>query len=138
MEWQRKETAMRRSTMFVLAVSVWASSTGCGTLFASGPDAVPVSSTPSGAKVTLDGQPCGTTPTVVAVPRGSEGVFRFELEGFERMTVDRDKVLNGVTFFNMLGGYITIPLFYLIDIVTGNIGKYSTNPLHVELVPRRK
>ncbi len=119
-----------------LAACLLAGPAGCGTLFAPGPDAVPVSSSPSGASVFLDGRHSGTTPTVVAVPRDSEGVFTLELEGYETARVDRDKVANGIAFLNLLGGYVTIPVFFAIDILTGNIGKYSTAPLHVDLVPK--
>jgi hypothetical protein len=72
---------------------------------------------------------------LVAVPRSSAGLFRFELAGYEPVTVDRDKVCNGLTALNLLGGWVMIPLFFGIDAVTGNIGKYSTKPVEVELKP---
>lgn len=108
---------------------------GCATLFAPGPDEVMVFSEPSGARVRLDGNPVGTTPCVVSVPRSSEGLFRLELAGYETATVDRDKVCNGLTALNLLGGYVTIPLFFAIDILSGNVGKYSTKPIRVILKP---
>lgn len=108
---------------------------GCATLFAPGPDSVPVDSEPRGALVKLDGKPVGTTPCVVAVPRSSEGVFTLEKDGFVTVRVDRDKVCNGLTALNLLGGYVTLPLFFAIDILTGNVGKYSSKPLWVTLEP---
>ena len=108
---------------------------GCATIFAPGPDMVPVYSNPSGAVVFLDKLEVGKTPCIVAVPRSSEGVFTFEREGFETVMVDRDKVCNGLTALNLLGGWITMPLFFAIDAIAGNIGKYSTQPIHVELKP---
>ena len=111
---------------------------GCATLFAPGPDMVPVRSTPSGAAVYLDDIEAGRTPCIVAVARSSEGRFRFELAGYEPVTIERDKVCNGLTALNLLGGFITMPLFFAIDAMTGNIGKYSTKPIHVELKPAKR
>lgn len=108
---------------------------GCATLFAPGPDIVQACSEPQGAVVKLDDVVVGRTPCFVSVERSSEGVFTFELEGYETATVDRDKVCNGMTALNLLGGYVTIPVFFAIDILSGNIGKYSTKPIYVQLVP---
>ena len=126
---------MRTRLALALPLLLSAALMGCATLFAPGPDMVPVRTTPSGATVYLDGMEAGRTPCIVAVPRSSEGLFRFELAGYEPVTVDRDKVCNGLTALNLLGGWITMPLFFAIDAFTGNIGKYSTKPLHVELKP---
>lgn len=126
---------MRRE-MAVLVLLVGAPMVmGCGTLIAPGPDLVPVSSDPSGAVVRLDDREAGRTPCIVAVPRNSEGVFTFDLAGFEIARVDRDKVPNGAALFNVLGGYLTLPVFFAIDFFSGNLGKYSTEELRVTLKP---
>lgn len=110
---------------------------GCATMFSPGPDYVPVSTRPPGARVLLDGYQVGVSPVMVAVPRGSEGIFTFELAGYESRTIDRDKVVNGATFVNL--GWIlvwpAVPIGFGIDALSGNLGKYSTTPLNVELVP---
>jgi hypothetical protein len=108
---------------------------GCATLFAPGPDMVPVYSKPSGATVYLDKLEVGKTPCVVPVSRDSEGVFSFQLAGYEPVTVDRDKVCNGITALNLLGGIYLGPVFFIIDAIAGNLGKYSTKPIQVELKP---
>ena len=123
-----------RSALAFLAL-IGPTAMGCAALFAPGPDMVRVHSKPSGATVFLDKVEMGRTPCIVAVPRSSEGVFTFEREGYETATVDRDKVCNGLTALNLLGGYLTMPLFFAIDALTGKIGKYSTQPIHVELKP---
>jgi hypothetical protein len=105
---------------------------GCATIVAGGPDVVLVSSKPDGATVTLDGYPVGHTPCQVSVKRDSEGVFGFELPGYQKTLVDRDKVLNGWFLGNLLiGGPIGIG----VDLITHDQGKYSTDPLFVELTP---
>ena|SRR3990167_3288302 len=106
--------------------------TGCATIVASGPDSVPVSTTPGGAKVYLDGNLVGQTPTVVSINRKGEGIIRLELDGYEPVTIDRDKVLNGWFLGNIiLGGLIGIT----IDLVTSNQGKYSEEPVYAQLTP---
>lgn len=105
---------------------------GCATIVASGPDLVPVSSTPDGATVTLDGIPVGRTPMTVAFERDCDGVLRLDKPGYQVLTIDRDKVLNGWFLGNVLiGGLIGIT----IDLCTSNQGKYSTKPILVTLVP---
>lgn len=107
--------------------------TGCATIVASGPDLVPVDSNPSGARVLLDTVPIGRTPMTAAMQREGEGLFTFELEGYETVTLDRNKVLNGWFLGNIIfGGLIGIT----VDLITHNQGKYSTTPVHVELVRR--
>ncbi len=123
-----------RMAAVVLALLVPAG-LGCATLFAPGPDELMVFSEPAGASVELDGNYVGTTPCLVTVARSSEGVFTFHMSGYETATVDREKVCNGLTALNLLGGYVTIPVFFAIDILTGNVGKYSTKPIRVILKP---
>ena len=126
---------MRRVLTIVILAAFALLAMGCATLFAPGPDMVPLYTEPPGAAVKLDGMHVGRTPCIVPVPRSSEGVLTFELAGFEPATVDLNKVVNGPTLLNLLGGYVTIPVFFFIDIVTGNIGKYSTEPMRVVLKP---
>jgi hypothetical protein len=113
------------------------STSGCATILNPGPDIVPVSSRPSGAVVRLDGTPVGRTPVLVAVPRSSEGVFTLELPGYETKKVDRDKVFNGMLCMNLLWIVVwpAVPVAIGVDLIAGNAGKYSTQPLNVELTP---
>ena len=108
--------------------------TSCATILAPGPDIVAVNSSPEGARVKLDGQPVGKTPLVVSFDRKGEGVLTFNLSGYEPMVIDRDKVVNGWVFGNIIfGGIIGL----IVDFVTHNQGLYSTQPIFVELVPLR-
>lgn len=126
---------MRTNRALAFLALIAPAAMGCATLFAPGPDMVPVYSNPSGAVVFLDKIEVGRTPCLVAVPRSSEGVFTLERVGYETATVDRDKVCNGLTALNILGGVYLGPAFFLIDVISGSIGKYSTQPIHVELRP---
>ena len=115
----------------------WGWSVGCASIVSPGPDLVPVTSTPSGAKVKLDGIEVGKTPVHVPFARDSEGVLQLELEGYETATVDVDKVLNGWFLGNVLWFPIwpVVPLGLTVDLIGSNQGKYSTQPVKVVLKP---
>lgn len=107
---------------------------GCATIIQSGPDRIPVSSAPEGAKISLDGVIVGKTPMVVDVPRHSDGIFRIESEGFEPVTIDRDKVMSGWIWGNLiLGGGFGI----IIDLITSNQGHYQSEPISVNMTAIR-
>ena len=86
---------MIRAIISLVALSVLISPMGCVTMYAPGPDMIPVSSDPSGAEVKLDGVPVGRTPLTVAFLRAGEGVLTFELPGYKTLMYDLNKVLNG-------------------------------------------
>src|SRR5262245_10421865 len=88
----------------VTALALSALATGCATIIDDGPDMVPVESTPEGARVSLDGVPVGVTPCTVAVDRKGEGIFAFELAGHKTAVLDREKVLHGWIFGNLVFG----------------------------------
>jgi len=131
----RSEMDMRRFAAVLLAGGVALSGVGCATIVAGGPDLVPVGSTPEGAKVKRDGVPLGKTPLLVPFDRACEGILTFELEGFETLTLDVDKVVNGWFFGNLLWFPLWpgVPIGAIVDLCASNQGKYSTAPIHVEL-----
>ena len=113
----------------------WGLSIGCASIVSSGPDLVPVTSTPTGAKLKLDGIEIGRTPLIVPFPRDCEGVLQFELEGYQTATVDVDKVLNGWFLANVLWFPVwpVVPIGLTVDLIGSNQGKYSTHPVHAVL-----
>lgn len=106
---------------------------GCATLFAPGPDLVPVDSEPAGARVYLDGRLVGATPTIVVVNRKDAGLLRIELPGYEPLTLDLDKEFNPPTLLNvfLLGGMV---IGFAVDAITQDIGRYPEAPVFVRLV----
>jgi len=118
-----------------LAIAVLLTAPGCATIVASGPDTISVNSDPEGAKVLLDGAPVGRTPCQVSVKRDAEAVFTFEAVGYQRAIVDRDKVINGWFVANALWGVVGCPVGVAIDLIAHNQGKYSTDPIFVQLLP---
>ncbi len=121
----------------VVLISSWILLAGCASTVSSGPDMVPVNSAPEGARVLLDGVAVGRTPMTVAVPRNSDGLLTFELAGYERVEVDRDKVLNGWFFPGSLLWFPLwpgVPISMVVDMASHNQGKYETTPVYVELM----
>lgn len=114
-------------TLIAIAILALATS-GCATIFQSGPDHVPVTSSPSGAKVFLDGKEVGVTPIEVSIERDAEGVIRIEKDGYNPYTKDLDKKINWWLIADVI--YI-IPAG--VDLITHNQGHYPTKPVTVDL-----
>jgi hypothetical protein len=130
-----RRIAARRVIAAAAALAVALAAAGCASMFAPGPDMVPVNSRPEGARVAIDGVPVGRTPCTVAFTRSGEGVVSIDSPGYEPATVDRDKVVNGMVFLNLLWG-LASPVAFGIDLASSNQGKYSTTPVYVELTPK--
>jgi hypothetical protein len=110
-------------------------SAGCATIVAHGPDLVPVNSNPEGAQVSVDGSVVGTTPTIVALRRKGHGFLVIELAGYQTAIVDVDKSLNPWVFGNILLAGPGLVIGLPVDLITGNQGRYPTEPILVELEP---
>jgi PEGA domain-containing protein len=128
----RMKEPKSRAARVALVAGLLAS--GCASVASPGPDMVPVSSHPDGATVSLDGIPVGRTPCTVAFQRAGEGILRFERDGYETLVLDQDKVMNGWFVGNLLWGSLMI-VAVPVDLAMSNQGKYSTNPVFVELRP---
>lgn len=116
----------------------------CATIVASGPDLIPVTTDPPGAKVYIGDSPApiAVTPATLSIRR-QDGEYldfwdgygvrlRFEHEGCHPQVVMVHDVLNGWYVGNFLfGGAIGM----LIDMATGNATKWPERPLHVPLTP---
>src|SRR5690242_20656053 len=100
---------------------------GCATLFAPGPDHVPITTNPPGATVFLDNMPIGATPIMVTLDRErSAGVIRIEMPGFVPITLMPVKGVNGwfwvdVVLLDVIG--------MVIDIATGNWKAFDDTPI---------
>ncbi|GIW71479.1 MAG: hypothetical protein KatS3mg102_1021 [Planctomycetota bacterium] len=103
---------------------------GCATLFAPGPDVVPVDSTPRGATVKLNGQVVGSTPMAVTLHRDREALLAFEYPGYRPHLVSVERQLNPVTLLNIL----FFPAF-VVDGVAHNVQRYPELPVHAVLQP---
>jgi hypothetical protein len=106
---------------------------GCATLFASGPDYVPVSTNPPGAWVYYNGTPIGQTPTTVRLERGRPAQIQIALQGFQPVLLERDTSINGWFFANLLWVYAIVP--WVVDLVDGNWQRFDDTPIAIGLTP---
>lgn len=116
-----------KKLLFIIVLSVALG--GCATILQPGPDHIAVNSAPSGAKVYLDGQPIGSTPMVASVNRNADGRFRIEADGYEPITVNRDKVVSGWVFVDVLCPVVCL----IVDLATHDQGHYSEDPIFMDL-----
>lgn len=107
----------------------------CATLFTGTKDTVHFESTPTGAKVQVDGIDRGKTPCDVRVKRraGGGAMATYKMEGYESRTFELQTSFNGVAALNLLN-----ILFWAIDIGTGSINKYYPKYYNMELEQQKK
>lgn len=106
---------------------------GCATLFASGPDRVPVATNPPGAYVYLNGVFVGQSPTVVSMDRDRPGQIQIYLPGFRPLVMQREKTFNLWFVANVFWAVMIVPI--IVDMVTGNYQEYSDDAIAVGLTP---
>lgn len=105
--------------------------TSCATILQPGPDRISVDSNPRGATVFVDGSAVGQTPMVVNCERSSECVIKIEKDGFQSISIDKDKVVAGW----FLAGIFLGPISWVVDLIGHNQGKYQTDPVSGTLTP---
>jgi hypothetical protein len=126
----------RRATAIALAAVLALGLTGlggCATLFAGGPDRVPVTTNPPGAYVYLNGRFVGQSPTVVVMDRDNPGQIQIYLPGFRPLVMAREKTFNLWFVANILWAAAIVPI--IVDIATGNYQEYEDSPIAVGLTP---
>lgn len=121
---------------FAVAVMAAVLSTGCATVTRGTKDVLVVESTPSGAKVTVDGQ-VGRTPTSFKLSRKFEGPVLIEKEGYEPVNVQVHSSPSGAGGAGMAGNVLVGGLIGAgIDAGFGSTNDLSPNPINVTLVLR--
>ncbi len=109
-----------------LSVVVW----GCATIMHGSSQKIGISSTPTGAKVTIDNKDNGITPLFADLKRGDEHIVRIELEGYEKAELTITKSASGWVWGNIIfGGLIGLG----IDAITGGLYDLSPDQLKAEL-----
>ncbi len=127
---RRRGSGLASPTAVVLAALGLA---GCATLFAGGPDYVPVATNPPGAWVYINGAPVGQTPTTVRLERGQPAQIQIALSGFQPVLLMRDTEINGWFFANLVWFYAIVP--WVVDLVDGNWQRFDDTPIAIGLTP---
>ena len=75
---------------------------GCATIVKGTTQIIPVSSDPTGARVTVDNSPAGTTPTTVTLSRKQNHMVVIEKEGFTPESIAVTKSMGGAVAGNTI------------------------------------
>jgi len=96
---------------------------GCGTIMQGTSQEVGISSTPSEATVSVNGQQMGTTPAVLDLKRKSTHFIKIELEGYQLFETTLTRKTSGWVWGNLVFGGIP---GLVVDAAAG--GMYKLTP----------
>jgi len=114
----------------LLLISVFGS--GCATIIHGTTQNIPVSSVPTGAKVTVDQSTAYTTPTVLDLPRKENHTIQVSLEGYNTEVITLQSVISGAVMGNLLlGGLIG----WGVDAASGAQNRLVPESVHITLQP---
>lgn len=116
----------RRLLTLALAFSV----SGCATIIHGSAQDVGLSSTPSGAKVTIDGHEIGSTPVFAKLSRKDNHTVHFALDGYQPMDLTLTRGVSGWVCGNLVFGMLP---GLVIDAISGGIYKLSPDQLSATL-----
>ena len=117
-----------------LCVSVIAAgvSGGCATVLHGTGQEIPVSSSPSGAQVSVDGMPTCKTPCSPNIKRKHDHVVTITEDGYQQETLTVMHVLSGAVAGNILAGGL---IGWGIDAASGAQYRLVPETLYVDLTP---
>lgn len=112
----------------VIAITIFISS--CATIIHGTKHNVGISSNPTGAEVTIDGQYYGTTPVTADLARKNDHFIEIDLEGFLPYSTPITHKVSGWIAGNIIfGGLIGLA----IDAISGGMYKLTPDQIHAEL-----
>ncbi len=102
----------------------------CGTIMQGTTQQVGISSNPSKAYVTINGQDKGTTPMVLDLKRKDSHMVRIELDGYEMYETTLTRKVSGWVWGNIVfGGLIGL----VVDAAAGGMYKLTPEQINAEL-----
>ena len=103
---------------------------GCGTIIHGTTQGIGISSTPSGASITVDNQVQGKTPTIVKLGRKDTHIVKIELPGYQPFEATINRSVSGWVWGNIVfGGLIGLA----VDAISGALYKLSPEQLQATL-----
>src|ERR1041384_2092911 len=107
---------------------------GCATIFAGGPDEIPVNTNPPGAYVYVNGKMVGQTPLMVSLDRHADNAdIRIWYPGFQAVQLQRYKSFNYWVLLDFPILALIVP--EVLDFVTGNWQEYDDDAVNLGLTP---
>ena len=95
---------MRFATLVLVAFMA----SGCGTIINGSNQDVAFNSSPTGARVTVDGLQMGTTPTVIGLSRKDSHTVEFSLDGYENQSMIINRSVSGWVWGNLVFGGLVV------------------------------
>ncbi len=121
---------MKRTEFALMLLTIFWS--GCATIIQGTTQRVPVSSVPSGARLTVNESTAYTTPTVLELSRKEHHTLQFSLEGYQPEVIKLESVTSGVVMGNiLLGGLIG----WGVDAASGGQYRLVPESVHIALRP---
>lgn len=103
---------------------------GCASIIHGRTQKVGISSSPTGATVTIDNKPLGSTPLFADLKRGEEHIVTIEMAGYEKSQLTLTKSVSGWVWGNIVfGGLIGLA----VDAISGGLYNLSPEQLNAEL-----
>ena len=103
---------------------------GCATIMHGTSQNIGISSSPTGATVTVDNKPLGNTPLFADLKRGEGHVVTIEMAGYEKSQLTLTKSVSGWVWGNIVfGGLIGLA----VDAISGGLYNLSPEQLNAEL-----
>jgi hypothetical protein len=113
---------MRNLTLGTATVVVGVFLAGCASIIHGTRQDVGISSSPTGATVTIDNGPAGVTPLIADLRRKDNHIVRIEMEGFQPFETTITRSVSGWVWGNLVFGAIP---GLAIDAITGGLYKLS-------------
>ncbi|HEX5436982.1 MAG TPA: PEGA domain-containing protein [Gemmatimonadaceae bacterium] len=117
---------MRRSTLVLALFAV----SGCGTIIHGTMQNIGLSSTPTNARVWVDNQALGNTPTIVKLSRKDNHIIRMELAGYQPFEATITRSVSGWVVGNLVfGGLVGLA----VDAISGGLYKLTPDQVAGQL-----
>lgn len=121
---------MKPVKLSVLSILIFLLTQACGTIMQGTTQEVGISSSPSNATVTINGQKKGTTPMIVDLKRKDSHMVSIELDGYETYETTLTRKVSGWVWGNIVfGGLIGL----VVDATAGGMYKLTPEQISAEL-----
>ena len=113
-------------SLILLSLALW----GCATIMHGSTQNIGISSSPTSAKVLVDGREYGSTPLFAELLRGDEHIVTVELTGYQKVEFTITKSVSGWVWGNIIfGGVIGLAF----DALSGGLYDLSPEQIRAEL-----
>ena len=121
---------MRKTKLAIFTLLMLVFTQACGTIMQGTTQEVGISSNPSKASVTINGQDKGVTPVILDLKRKDSHLIRIELDGYEAYETTLTRKVSGWVWGNIVfGGLIGLA----VDAVAGGMYKLTPEQITAEL-----